>query len=105
MQAATREKDLDTETWDKVVSVIQVAFREGYIPEALMWTTMVLIPKVKGDYRGIGLLETIWEVCPSIFNIRIRSSIVLHDVLHGFRQGRGTGAAIIEAKLEQKSWG
>ena len=70
-----------------------------------MWTTIILIPKGKGGYRGIGLLETIWEVCPSIFNIRIRSSIVLHDVLHRFRQGRGTGAAIIEAKLEQQLTG
>ena len=30
--AATREKKPDTETWDKVVSVIQVSFWEGYIP-------------------------------------------------------------------------
>ena len=34
--AATREKDQDTKTWDKVVSVIHVAFMEGYILEALM---------------------------------------------------------------------
>ena len=34
--AAKREKDPDTKTWDKVVSVIKIAFREGYIPEALM---------------------------------------------------------------------
>ena len=37
-----------------------------------------------------------------IVNSRLRSSIVLHDVLHGFRQGRGAGTAIIEAKLEQQ---
>ena len=49
LQAATREKDLDTETWEKEVSVIQVAFQEGYIPEALIRTTMVLIPKGKGE--------------------------------------------------------
>ena len=34
--AATRDKDLDTKTWEKVVSIIQVAFRKGYIPEAFM---------------------------------------------------------------------
>ena len=45
-----------------------------------MWTKMVLIPKGGGDYRGIGLVETIWKFCTSIVNIRIRSSIVLHDV-------------------------
>ena len=99
LRAATREKEPDTKTWGKVVSAIQVAFWEGYIPEALMWTTMVLIPTVKGDYRGIGLLETIWKVCTSIVNSWLRISIVLHDVLHGFRQGRGTETEIMEAKL------
>ena len=102
LRAVTREKDPDSKTWDKVVSVIQVAFWGGYIPEAYMWTTMVLIPKGKLEYRGIGLVETIWKVCMSIVNIRLRSSIVLHDVLHGFRQGGRTGTAIMEAKLEQK---
>ena len=51
--------------------------------------TMVLIPKGKGGYRGIGLMETIWKVCSSIVNSLLRSSIVLHDVLHGFIQGGG----------------
>ena len=30
---------------------------------------------------------------------------MLHDVLNGFRQGRGTGTSIIEAKLEQQLTG
>ena len=46
--SATREKETDTKTWDRVVSIIQVAFWEGYIPEALMWTTMVLIQNFIG---------------------------------------------------------
>ena len=70
-----------------------------------MWKAMVLIPKDKGEYRGIWLLETIWKVCTSIVNIRLRSSIVLHDVLHDFIKRKGTGTAIIEAKLEQQPWG
>ena len=45
LREATREKDPDTESWKKVVSVMQVAFWEGYILEALMWTTIFLIPK------------------------------------------------------------
>ena len=85
LRAATREKEPDTKTWDKVVSVIHAEFWEGYIPEALMWTTMVLIPNGKGEYRGIGLVETIWKVCTSTAKSRLQSSIVLHDVLHGFR--------------------
>ena len=64
-----------------------------------MRTTMVLILKGDGEYRGIGLVETIWKVCTSIVNSRLRSSIVLHDVLKGFQQGRGTGTAIMEEKL------
>ena len=102
LRSATREKYPDTETWDKVVSIIHVAFRERYIPDALMWKTMVLIPKGKREYRGIGLVETIWKVCTSIVNSRLRSSIVLHDVIHGLRQGRGTGTAIMEAKMDQQ---
>ena len=70
-----------------------------------MWKTMVLISKGKWEYRGIGLVETIWKVCTSIVNSRLQSSIVLHDVLHGFRQGRGTGTDIIEGKMEQQPAG
>ena len=63
---------------------------------------MVLIPKGKGDYRGIGLVDNISKVCTLIVNSWIQSSIVLHDVLNGFRQGRGTGTSIMEAKMEQQ---
>ena len=84
LREATREKYMDINAWHNVVIVTQVAFREGYIPEALMWTTMVLIPKGGGDYRGIGLVEIIWKVCTLIVNSRLQSSIVLHDALHGF---------------------
>ena len=60
---------------------------------------MVLIPKGKGDYRGIGLVEVMWKVVAVILNRRLTSSITFHDVLHGFRAGRGTGTANLEAKL------
>ena len=59
LREATREKESDTEMWEKVVSVINVAFCEGYIPEAFIWTTMVLIHNGGSEYRGIGLFETI----------------------------------------------
>ena len=45
LRVATREKYPDTETWKKVVGFIQVAFQDKYILYALMWRTMVLIPK------------------------------------------------------------
>ena len=64
---------------------------------------IVRIPKGSGEYRGIGLVKTVWKVCMSIVNSQIQSSIVLHDVLHGFIQGGGgAGTAIMEAKLEQQ---
>ena len=86
---ATREKDPDTEAWDKVVSVMQLAFWDGYILEAMMWKTLVIIAKVDGGYKCMGLVEAIWKFCTSIINSRLRSSIFLHDALHGFRQGGG----------------
>ena len=46
LQADTREKYPGTEAWDKVVSAIQVVFREGYIPEALMWDKVVSVIQV-----------------------------------------------------------
>ena len=37
-----------------------------------------------------------------ILNCRLTSSITFHDILHGFRAGRGTGTATLEAKLLQQ---
>ena len=63
---------------------------------------MVLIPNSGGGYIGIVLVKVIWKVCASILNIRLQSTTILRDALHGFRQGRGTRAAIMEAKLEHQ---
>ena len=98
----TREKDADTEKWDKLVSTMQVALWDRYIAEAMAWKMMVLIPKGGGGYSGIGLVEVIWKVRMSIVNSRLRSTIVLHDALHGFQQGRGAGTVVMEGKTEQK---
>ena len=56
LQEATREKDPDTENWEQLVSITQVAFREGYIPEEMEWTTMLLITKCGVGYGGIVLV-------------------------------------------------
>ena len=39
--------------WDKVVELVQLAFRNRVIPEEAAWQTLILIPKGGGDYRGI----------------------------------------------------
>ena len=35
LREANRERDPDTELWEKMVSVTRLAFREGHIPAAL----------------------------------------------------------------------
>jgi Reverse transcriptase (RNA-dependent DNA polymerase) len=75
----------------------------GQIPTELTWTLLVLIPK-DGDTstRGIGLTETLWKIIEAIIDTRIKEVIRFHDILHGFISRRGTGTAILEAKLSQE---
>ena len=43
-----------------------------------------------------------WKIVTVILNRRFTSSTTFHDVLHGFRAGRGTGTATLKAKLLQQ---
>ena len=70
--------------------------------EEATWQAVVLIPKEKTDYRGIGLVEVMWKVVAAILNIWLTASITFHNFLHGFRAGRGTGTPTLEAKLLQQ---
>ena len=90
------------ENWAGVVDLVQTEFWEGDLAEESTWQAVVLIPKGKKDYRGIGLVEVMWKVVAVILNRRFTSSITYHDVLHGCRADRGTGTAILEAKLIQQ---
>ena len=59
------------------------------------------------DYPGTNskryyLLETLWKVVEALINTRIRVILQFHDVLHGIRDRRGTGTAIVELKLYQE---
>jgi Reverse transcriptase (RNA-dependent DNA polymerase) len=74
----------------------------GEIPTELTWTNLVLIPKDNGDKRGIGLLETVWKLMESIISARVMKEVQFYDCLHVFRHIRGTGTAILEAKLVQE---
>ena len=47
-------------------------------------------------------MEVMWNVVAVILNRCFTSSITYHDVLHGFRAGRGTGTPTLEAKLIQQ---
>ena len=91
----------DGDHWRLFVQLVQAAWNHGEIPRQLLWIIVVLIPKGGGDYRGIGLLEPIWKVIERIIDHRL-DAFELHDSLHGCRHKRGTGTAIIEAKLAQQ---
>ena len=87
--------------WRALVSLVQAIWERGYIPHQMRWMIVVLLPKGGGNYRGIGLLEPIWKVMEGIMDERL-NSISFHDSLHGFLAARGTGTAVIEAKLAQQ---
>ena len=38
----------------------------------------------------------------ALIDTRLRTSLQMHDVLHGFRAGRGTRMAIMDLKLVQE---
>ena len=97
VKEAYREEHPYQGNWNRVVDLIQTCFRERRVPTQMLWSTVVLLPKGNGDYRGIGLLEISWKVIKSIINRRIANKVEFHDALHGFRANRGTGTACIEA--------
>ena len=76
-------------------------WQPGEIPREMGWIILVLIPKVNAGTRGVGLSELLWKVVEEIIDTRLRESVILHDVLHGFRAGKVTGTEILELKLAQ----
>ena len=90
------------ENWTRFMDLVQTAFRDGDLAEEATWQAVVLIPKGKKDYQGIGLVEVMWKVVAAILNRRFKASITYHNFLHGFRAGCGTGTATLEAKLLQQ---
>ena len=96
------QSDTEAGNWTMVMDLFQSAFWEGKLAEEAMWQAVVLIPKGKTDYRGIGLVEVMWKVVAVILNHRFTTSITFHDFLHGFWFGRGTVTATLESKLLQQ---
>ena len=90
LNEAKREKDPVDRRWELVVRLVQVLFRDGTLPVDIVWEKMVLIPKGKGEYRGIGLVEVLWKVCAVVVNCWLNRSVVIQDALHRFRSGRET---------------
>ena len=84
-----------------MVRIIQKTFKDGAVPEEVAWATMVFLPKGRREYREIGLVEVVWKVCATVVNFRLKKSVTLQNALHGFRAGRGTVTATLEANLAQ----
>ena len=95
--------DEDVATWEELLELVNLAFETGEMPQAFCNGVLVLIPKSNpGEYRGIALLEPLYKLVSAIINNRLKASIVFRDAVHGFRTGRGTGTALIEAKLRMQ---
>ena len=99
---ATQDDSPDATNWQKVVAIAKSVFRDGMLAEEFTWKTFVLITKGKRDFRGVLLAKFLWKVVAILLKRRLMSDIMFHDVLHGFRAGRGTGTATLEAKLLQQ---
>ena len=78
-----------------MVKLVQVVFRNGTVTEEILWDTMVLLPKWKGGYRGIGLVEVLWNMCSVVVNCQLKISVVFRDALRGFIEGKGAGTATL----------
>ena len=57
------------------MDLVQTAFREGDLAEEATWKAVILIPKGKKYYRGIGLVEVMWKVVGAILNCHFTASI------------------------------
>jgi hypothetical protein len=102
LNAAERENDPDPGRCNKMVELVQHAFKTGELPTEIQWSVLVLIPKGSGGCRGIGLLEICWKVISKIMDFRMKQGIDFDDSIHGFRAERGTSTANIEAKLQMQ---
>ena len=85
-----------------MVRITHKNFKDGAVPEEVAWDTTIFLPKVRGEYWGIGVIVVVWKVCAAVVNCWLKRSVTLHDTLHGFRAGRGTGKATLEKKLAQQ---
>ena len=98
-----QEKNLVRTQWQLLVRIIQRMFKDVVVPEEVTWAKMVFLPKGREEYRGIGLVEIVWEVSAAVVNFRIKRCVSLYKAIHGFRAGGGsTGTANLEENLAQQ---
>ena len=59
IREAKLEKEPTRRRWEIVVRLVKLEFRDGTMPEEIDWSTMVLLPKGRGEYQEIGLVEVL----------------------------------------------
>ena len=85
-----------------MVELINTDFQEVFLSEEATWQEVVMISKGGGDYHVIGLMEVVCKTVKDIINRCLRMAISFHNMMHGFRAGRGRGTDSLKAKLLQK---
>jgi hypothetical protein len=94
------EENRDQQPFRLLTEIVQSAFLMGQLPQALSVAILVLLPKPGStDFRGIGLLESVWKLILSILDARMKDIVEFNNAIHGFRQERGTGTAVLHNKL------
>ena len=82
--------------------ILQETFRYRKPAKECMCHKLLLILKgASRDFRRCSLVEVLWNIVIILPNLRLMTSIKLHDVLHRFQAGRGTGTAALDYKLLQ----
>ena len=66
----TAAEEEGEDLWAKVVKLTQTAFREGKLADEATWQAVVMIPKGKGKFWGIGLVEVVWKILTLILHRR-----------------------------------
>ena len=85
-----------------LVRIIQNNSKDGVVTEEVAWEIMVFLPKGRGEYWEIGLVEMVWKVFATVVNCRLKRSVTLRDALHAFRAGWGTSTSTLEENLAQQ---
>ena len=75
LREATRKKFPVRRQWELVVRLVHLTFEDRTPPAGVACATMVLIPKGKGEYWGIRLVEITWKMCAAVVNCRLKRCV------------------------------
>ena len=64
-----QEEESNATNFQKVVDIVQAAFRNGMLSVEITWKTVILITKGYIRYfQGIGLVDVIWKTVTELLN-------------------------------------